>query len=1504
MRKKNKMLMLPVIGLATMMGFNITNVNAASIGSTGVNVNYQAHVENIGWQASVSNGAVAGTTGRALRIEALNMSLSGLPSSVKVHYNVHSQNVGWTGWRTSGNAGTTGQALRAEAVSIYVEGLKEQGYDLQYRAHVQNIGWQGWVTAGESANLNSFAGTTGQALRVEAVQIRLVENANMASAKAKLSSKRASAISTLSGLSADNLTADEVSALTTNAINRINTMTDTNPSIVDEMISAIDNLVETTKSNVETANATKLEEAKTAAEEAIAQAKEEALATNPTLEDTLDEIASETAIDNMKNATTVADVNSAKEEILGNITAAVELEEAKIDAVGEIMKACLDAINVNSDLEDTLDEIVSDDVIDSIDNATTVADVNSVKEEILADITEAVNSFKTNEWKEYVESLTVLNTVVPDTDDNDATTEDPTYLDEEDITDAIEAGYETVISDGIEAAKADLRDAIKNNVMERLEAIYNDGKGKDNEYVSKDVYDKAINVLENKDAEFADMFDAYKTAFDSRKSIDDLKAKAVQDLKDTLGTTNLDTTSQYVKIVEKLAVKAINRATDSESVAGALEDGKAALLDAAKEVLLDTLEEQKENGTITNDAYDKAIEDLEDATTIEVAVEKATVSNKDKDLVTAINTAMDKIDAYIETLGDYADIATVNTAIDTAKKAILGETNKDDVATLETTQEGNIFTTLKNYIEGQLSQLNTLGIEEDDVVYYITDAEYSNVNSTITSLTSADKTSDLIVAYEGIEKLTKAAYDLASTKANAVAKLDKIDLDNYQNHTDNQDAVKAAIATAKEAIEAATTKQEVVDAVATAQAAIAEIETDAQITDRETSSEQLAQEIAKYAGATTDDGKGNVTESENGEIDKAIKAAVATALGYSTDTTNTDEVAAINAILANDNVASALTSARATIRTATVKSSVKDLYDAEMAKIELVIAKEVSKSSLDTYAKTKIDAEATFDDDTKKGVVKASLASVITEYSTKIDAAEDKDAITALVTEAEEKIDAKVKDAKDNYTLLKNKQDKIDTITALVTTAAVDPYTTIADDSAVKEALENAEAEIRKDETNATNLDAVATAEQAKVELAIKQAKAVIDVNGLVTTAAVDKYTSLAENTNIKTTVSSAINSINSATNDTIDEKITDGKNSVNLVIAREKAIIDIDNLVSADVLTTKYASVANEESVINAVKAAKEGVNASTITTADGVTAAYNDGKTAIDAAVAAAKQDIDNAIASEITSNQNTAKSQLEAYYNLVKDSDDTTESIKAKYDAGVNDIEAETDADEITKALEAAKIKILAQTKSVITTALGDKYDNGDFATDSETGATTFVKEADYNSAKATIDGIVVTKEATDEKIQTIVNAYTNVTETSVETYLQEQLDEFNTYIARLDDNIKVYSSESETNIADGAKYSSIDTIKNTYENLETTLAAKTSESEVTTLMTNTKSAVLEATRTYAKKQLDNMWNANYTPEYGSKVMDQSAYNLAKKSTIPNAETIGAIIDAYNAAVATIS
>ena len=131
-------------------------------------VSYQTHVQSYGWQSLVSDGAPAGTTGRAKRLEAIRISLSNLPVSGGIRYQTHVQSEGWQDWKSDGAAaGISGRAKRLEAIRIELTGAFADQYDVCYRVHVQSEGWQDWVKNGETA------GTVGRAKRLEAIEIRL-----------------------------------------------------------------------------------------------------------------------------------------------------------------------------------------------------------------------------------------------------------------------------------------------------------------------------------------------------------------------------------------------------------------------------------------------------------------------------------------------------------------------------------------------------------------------------------------------------------------------------------------------------------------------------------------------------------------------------------------------------------------------------------------------------------------------------------------------------------------------------------------------------------------------------------------------------------------------------------------------------------------------------------------------------------------------------------------------------------------------------------------------------------------------------------------------------------------------------------------------------------------------------------------------------------------------------------------------------------------------------------
>lgn len=96
--------------------------------------------------------------------------MNNLPYKGSIQYRAHVQTDGWQQWVGEGElAGTEGRSLRMEALQINLSGDLAKYYDVEYRAHVENDGWQNWVKNG------ALAGTQGRGLRMEALQIRLVK---------------------------------------------------------------------------------------------------------------------------------------------------------------------------------------------------------------------------------------------------------------------------------------------------------------------------------------------------------------------------------------------------------------------------------------------------------------------------------------------------------------------------------------------------------------------------------------------------------------------------------------------------------------------------------------------------------------------------------------------------------------------------------------------------------------------------------------------------------------------------------------------------------------------------------------------------------------------------------------------------------------------------------------------------------------------------------------------------------------------------------------------------------------------------------------------------------------------------------------------------------------------------------------------------------------------------------------------------------------------------------
>lgn len=179
-------------------------------------LSYSTHIQDYGTQTgfsdSVDEPITLGTTGEGKRLEGLTLQLDGDLSQLGISYGAHIQDIGWQEDRSNGSfAGTTGQSKRIEALHIALG--DSSGYSIWYRAHVQDYGWLGWAKDGENA------GTVGLSKRMEAIELVIMPKGqtppgydpSVDSAKTSILeySSHISQIGTVSDV-ADNLCADIV----------------------------------------------------------------------------------------------------------------------------------------------------------------------------------------------------------------------------------------------------------------------------------------------------------------------------------------------------------------------------------------------------------------------------------------------------------------------------------------------------------------------------------------------------------------------------------------------------------------------------------------------------------------------------------------------------------------------------------------------------------------------------------------------------------------------------------------------------------------------------------------------------------------------------------------------------------------------------------------------------------------------------------------------------------------------------------------------------------------------------------------------------------------------------------------------------------------------------------------------------------------------------------------------------------------------------------------------
>ena len=138
------------------------NIRLTGEASNLYDIYYRVHAEAFGWLDWAKNDAPAGTAGFSYRLEAIEIVIvakgsaapgattksfidkSALPAAVS--YRSHVQDIGWQDWVGNGAlSGTSGEAKRLEAIEIIVMNVPG---GVEYRTHVQDIGWMSYVSDG------------------------------------------------------------------------------------------------------------------------------------------------------------------------------------------------------------------------------------------------------------------------------------------------------------------------------------------------------------------------------------------------------------------------------------------------------------------------------------------------------------------------------------------------------------------------------------------------------------------------------------------------------------------------------------------------------------------------------------------------------------------------------------------------------------------------------------------------------------------------------------------------------------------------------------------------------------------------------------------------------------------------------------------------------------------------------------------------------------------------------------------------------------------------------------------------------------------------------------------------------------------------------------------------------------------------------------------------------------------------------------------------------------
>lgn len=135
-----------------------------------LSLNVDSHVSNVGWQPTVSDGMITGTTGKGNAVEAIKLAVNnstGLTGDIV--YSTHISDIGWVGFTKNGEvSGTNGQGKSVQSIRVALTGSLSDSYAVWYRTYISHSGWLGWAKDGDPA------GSVGAGRQIESIEYRLL----------------------------------------------------------------------------------------------------------------------------------------------------------------------------------------------------------------------------------------------------------------------------------------------------------------------------------------------------------------------------------------------------------------------------------------------------------------------------------------------------------------------------------------------------------------------------------------------------------------------------------------------------------------------------------------------------------------------------------------------------------------------------------------------------------------------------------------------------------------------------------------------------------------------------------------------------------------------------------------------------------------------------------------------------------------------------------------------------------------------------------------------------------------------------------------------------------------------------------------------------------------------------------------------------------------------------------------------------------------------------------